>query len=567
MNIYSIIRKNNKFNFAMCIVMTFIINLAQIFTAYILKEFTDIATSERYDRIPNFIIFIILCLSLYFIGNTVYVFFRNRFVKKANMQYKNYYFSKIMNQGMEAENPEKMSQYLSGLVVDMETIESNLIVGDISIFNQSILLVLGLGTMLYLSIPLTIVILVSALLPLFISGLFNNKMPILEKNKSDNSASLTALLSDLLSGYGTIKSYKIEKEVTDIFDEENNEFEDSKKHLYTGRALLNFSMNFSEILISVIVCATGLYLVYLGMITFGTAVASIQLLNYVTGPAGNLGGLLANRKAAFALVEKMQKSIDETNEVKEISQINHYNFDNAHIVMNNVGYKYDESEFEISGVTADFDMGKHYAIIGSSGSGKSSLFKLIMGRYKNYTGSISINNTKLSDMNLEDVYDNIAYIQQSTFIFNDTIVNNVSLYKDFDKEYMDSVLKSTGVDKLIDERGEGYMCGVNGANLSGGEKQRIAIARALLRKPKILLLDEATSALDKESTDSIMNMILNRKDIISISIMHKLSDEVLGRFDSTLLMDNGKLLGEGKIEELLSDKNITKALLRNIAMN
>ena len=199
---------------------------------------------------------------------------------------------------------------------------------------------------------------------------------------------------------------------------------------------------------------------------------------------------------------------------------------------------------------------KKYAIVGESGSGKSTLIKLLMRYYNDYSGSILIDNNDLKSIYSSDLYKNISMIQQNVFMFDDSIKENIRLYSNHDD---DDILKScerAGLSKLINSLPNGIdsLVGENGNKLSGGEKQRIAIARALINDTQILILDESTSALDNETAYNLENSLLNLKDLTLVTVTHKLIKNILNKYDEIIVMKNGSVVEKGSFEYLLSQK-------------
>ena len=148
----------------------------------------------------------------------------------------------------------------------------------------------------------------------------------------------------------------------------------------------------------------------------------------------------------------------------------------------------------------------------------------------------------------------MSLIQQDVYIFDDSLVNNVKLYGNYADEEVDSAIKMAQLDKLFEEKGNDYKCGENGINLSGGEKQRISIARALIKHTPILLLDEATSSLDNETAQNIEMTFLSLKETTRIVIMHKMNENILRQYDEIIMLKSGKVLEKGTFEELMNKK-------------
>ena len=160
------------------------------------------------------------------------------------------------------------------------------------------------------------------------------------------------------------------------------------------------------------------------------------------------------------------------------------------------------------------------------------------------------------EISIDSLFEILSFVEQNVFVFDDSIINNITMYSNMEDELLKEAINKSGLAKLIEEKGPDYRCGENGCNLSGGEKQRISIARALVKKSQLLLLDEATSALDNETSASITNNLLAIGNTTKIMITHRLDEEILSKFDEIIVMKNGNIVEFGTYKELI-DKNAT----------
>lgn len=215
------------------------------------------------------------------------------------------------------------------------------------------------------------------------------------------------------------------------------------------------------------------------------------------------------------------------------------------IVLSDVTFGYNKC-MVLNGCSYRFEKGKHYALLGESGAGKSTLLHLLACVYDNYTGTVSIGNMELKTAGRRSIAKKMAVVSQSTFLFHDTIKNNITL---FDDSYSDEEVKlaaeKAGLAKLLRKLPDGLSTELtdDGNNLSGGERQRIGLARALLRNVDILLLDEFTANLDEQTASELEENVLSQNKTI-LAVTHRMQEEVLSKYDCVLKMQGGKVVAE-----------------------
>jgi len=185
-----------------------------------------------------------------------------------------------------------------------------------------------------------------------------------------------------------------------------------------------------------------------------------------------------------------------------------------------------------------------------------------MRGYDKYDGQILVDDDELQTISLDSLYDLTSIIQQNVFIFNSSIKDNITMFREFDREKVQRAIEIAGLSDLIRERGFDTICGENGINLSGGERQRISIARCILRETPVMLVDEATAALDSVTSSAILSSILNIDGITEIVVTHYLDDSLLKRFDDIIVMSGGRIVEVGKFDELMGKQGLFCSLLK-----
>lgn len=483
---------------------------------------------------------------------------RPAFIRRAMTQYKNMAFDKLMDKGISTFRDESTATYLSALTNDATSIETNYLSQLLSLFTMSVMFFGSVTLMIWYSPLLTAIAVGVTILPLIASIITGKRMVGAEKKVSDQNKNFTAVLTDCLSGFSVIKSFKAEKEIFKMFAAENKALESSKFSKERIKTIVGMIGSMAGMLAQSGVFVAGTYLILSGYdLTTGTVMMFVNLMNFMIRPMAALPGLLAGRKAARGLIQKLSNALSQNNEstgTEEIAAVN------KKIVLENVSFGYDDEKEILHGISTTFDAGKAYAVVGASGSGKSTLLNLLMASTANYKGNILVDGINLKSIKAESLYECISVIQQNVFVFNSSIRDNVTMFRDFPKTELDEAIEHAHLDELIKRRGEDTLCGENGCGLSGGEKQRISIARSLLKKSSVLLADEATAALDAKTAWQVSNDILDLKGITRIVVTHSLEEGLLKRYDGILVLKEGKVEEFGTFDELMDANGYFHAL-------
>ncbi len=549
--IKDIFLKNNYINLGLSIVFIFCFCNLNIITAFLFKSLVDTAISGTLANLKRLIAWSLVYLVFYFFVANIKTFFISKYVSRAMVQYKNFLFNKIVHKNLNVFNKEVTGKYISILTNDIVSIESNYVLGMLNIVTQFLLLVIALGVMVFLNWFLTCCVLTAAIIPFLGSVFLGNKLSAVELNISNNNTVFVSGINDIFKGFSVIKSFQAENQVISIISNKNKKLEEAKKKRRLTANMVNVVSFSSSFFVTVVVCGIGAYLSISQMETLGTVIAFAQLLDYVVGPIQELGTLLANRKATVKLIEEHQEIVNDNVSVWK-GTIRKRSF-NTELTFSDVSFGYGEEEV-LKGINLRIKKGGSYAIVGNSGSGKTTLLNLLQGCHDGYKGTIHIDDVELRKIAVESFYDLMTIIHQNVFLFDDSIYQNVTMYKSFSDEKIDDVIKKAGLDELVKKRGKLYSCGENGKNLSGGEKQKISIARALLNDTPILLVDEATAALDNISERNIMETIIQLKDLTRIVVTHSLKADFLEKFDCIIVIKDGKISDVGKYHDLYDKK-------------
>ena len=499
--------------------------------------------------------FVLLCAGLSLLNYAS----QPRFLERAMRQYKDFAFKKLIGKSISSFRDESAAGYLSALTNDAASIETNYLAQMLAMITKAVTFIGALLLMCRYSLLMTAIAAGLTVLPLIASLLTGNRLQAVESRVSERNGEFTAALSDCLAGFTVVKNFRAEREIFRLFAQSNKALEHEK---FTGRRI--------KMLVGMIGAVTGIFAqlgvfiagVYLSMkggsMTPGAVVLFVNLMNFIISPIAELPGLLACRKAALGLVDKLAAALERSSSREGSETLNRLEHG---IRLENVSFAYEPGKTVLHGINAEFEAGRAYALVGGSGSGKSTLLNLLMAAETNYSGHILADGIELSDISTESLYGTMAAIQQNVFVFNASIKDNVSMFRDFPKTEMDEAIARAHLGALIRERGEDCLCGENGSGLSGGEKQRISIARSLLKKSSVLLADEVTAALDAQTAHRVSSDILDLQGITRIVVTHTLEESLLRRYDKIFVLRGGRIEEAGSFADLMANKGYFYALL------
>lgn len=545
--------RGNGFRFTLAMVQTVLLTGANIMISWLIQQIIDLTTGMD----TGFTFAQIVGLTAVGLGLELGAFgfaylSKPRFIARGIGQYKQFVFSEMCKKGISAFSGENSAVYISALSNDASSIETNYLANIFVITDNCMMCAGALVLMFWYSPLLTVISIALSVLPLLASLATGNLVARAEKQVSDRNEAYMTTLKDSLAGFSVIKSFRAEVQMCRIFAEKVGKVSDAKCLRKKMSVLVQMLAAFSGSIVQFGVFLIGAYLALHGAgLSAGTVLVFVQLLNYVINPVGTIPQALAECKASKALVEKVARALSEN--IREEGTVRKTALEKG-ITLENVCYGYSAEKQVLNGMNVTFEAGKSYALVGASGCGKSTLLNLLMASDPNYSGSIRYDDTELREINTEALYELVSVIQQNVFIFNASIRENITMFSDFPREQVDAALELSGLSQLVAARGEDFQCGENGNNLSGGEKQRISIARSLLKRSRVLLVDEATAALDARTASQVSGAILDLTGITRIVVTHALEESQLRRYDRILTLKNGAVTEAGTFEELMEKK-------------
>ena len=545
--------KGNKLAFGVAVFTALTMAILSLSTSWLIQQLMDtISGVEGALGLKTLALLTVGLICLAVVMGMVEYASKPRFMKKAIQQYKEFAFESLLKKNINTFNGEAAASYISALSNDVTSIEANYLEKQFGLITSLVMFTGAFIMMLLYSPLLTLIVVLLLILPVIASAMVGNKMEAAELTVSKKNETLTDTIKEIIGGFSVVKSFKAEKAVLQFFLKSNTAVEDAKCKKSKIAILIETISSTAGITAQMGVFIAGAYLAISGKgVTPGIVMAFVNLMNFLLQPIAALPEIFASRKASVALMDKLCDLLNK-NVTKEKDEV--IDTLKQGITVQNLSFGYKEDEDVIKGLNLSLEEGKSYALVGASGCGKSTLLNLFLAAYDNYEGRIFYDNHELRDISSEALYDVVSVIQQNVVIFNATLRDNITMFRDIPKEEVDRVIDAAGLRTFVEEHGEDYLCGENGNLLSGGERQRISIARSLLRKVSVLLVDEATAALDKQTAYQVSNAILDIQDVMKVVITHSLEENLLNRFDEIIVLKAGEVAEKGTFEELMKKK-------------
>ncbi len=371
-----------------------------------------------------------------------------------------------------------------------------------------------------------------------------------------NQSRVSSFVQDTFSGVRVVKSFVKEKFTLHKYDEFTEDYKKSNLSLALTNALFYPAVSLIIGLNYVLVVYVGGIRYFDGFISIGNIVAFFSYINYMVWPFISLGWIASLIQKAEVSMERVNEFMNEDTE-RKYEDLHKFPLLNGNIEFRNVSYTYENTGIKaLNNVSFTIEKDKNLAIFGTTGSGKTTIGLLLLGLIEPDEGNIFINDQNIADVPLNQLRESIGYIPQDSFLFSDTIENNLKFANsDLQENQLESYAKKADVHGNIENFKDGYntTVGERGVTLSGGQKQRISIARALIKQAPTLIFDDALSAVDTETEETILNNIedeFENKTIIVIT--HRVSSAKYA--DKIIYLEEGEIVEEGSVEKLMEEK-------------
>lgn len=428
-------------------------------------------------------------------------------------------FCGIFNQKVAEFGANNSAYYINVLSQDVGRINAGYFDSICGIYRVITAFVITFGTLVFLNPYIAIINLVLSIISVAVPKLMENKLNKRKMAASEAGEKYLQNIKEALTGFTTIKLFHVFDYILEKVDISNkNEEICSYKSIQVNYWSAWISMLCSTISY-VLTIGIGVWLVLQGQMTSGAVLAISQLIGGIVAPFEELPVYLVELSSIKELKCKIMKIIN-CSQMEE--QVNQVSIDESGIKLKDVVFSYDETKTQINHVDVCFQKGKKYAVI--------------------------------SSFSENQLYSLVNFIEQDVFLFQDTFWNNISLYRPYSQKEMESAIRQAGLKDVVENLQDGWdtMLDENGNNFSGGEKQRIGLARALLTGTNYLILDEVTSNLDAVLESEIEHTVMELQNVSAIIITHRLNEKLLRKCDAIIAMKDGEIVEQGTFDELMN---------------
>lgn len=465
---------------------------------------------------------------------------RGIYINKSLIKAKVYYVDRLFKKNINEFQEENNAKYLSALTNDMNNIEGKYLIG---IYETGASLIRFLVSFIVIASvsPLALFIgLGVSCLSAIITMLMGKPLQKHERQRSDLFEGYTSYIREVLGAFQIIKANDLEDKVKDDFYNKSEGIQYKGYIIDKIYTFVSASQQFIMMISIFSIFLVSVYMAIKGSITAGAVILIINNMERMFFPLMSLTETFPRIISVKSLFEKIDESLENQDNYEETLELNDFKHS---IEFKNVYFSYEDNPV-LENIDLSLKKGGKYLIVGPSGGGKSTLLKLLRKYFNPTEGEILVDGINLKDIKKESYFKNISNVEQQVFLFEDTVKNNITLYKDYTDEEINLAIERAGLTDFIKGLPEGLdtMIYDNGKNISGGEKSRIAIARGLLAKADIIFLDEAFASLDARVAREIEKTLLSLEGVMVVNVSHVVFDETKDKYDQVFVVKNKAVL-------------------------
>lgn len=542
----------------------------------LLRELRELVTdSIAKNSIEKTLFYVCMIIVISVLLSNLFRYFSQRYMEDLRvhtlLNFRKRVFDNVMNLHVGFFSNERKGDIISKVASDVQVVQFTVTNTLQVVFKEPVTLIVYVILLFNISAKLTLFSLLVIPISAFIISKIVKRLKQQAKEAHESFAKMIGFLDEALSGIKIIKAFNATERTKDKFNNENIFYSNINRKMVRRQQLGSPVSEFLGVLmIAIIVWYGGSLILHNDKNALAAAdfIAYIAIFSQVMRPAKALTDSFSGIHSGIAAGERVLDLIDTKPELINKPNAESVNKFEKALTLENVSFYYGDKQI-LNTININIEKGKTIALVGPSGGGKSTLMDLIPRFHDPKSGSIKMDGVDYRELKIEDLRSQMGIVNQESFLFNDTIFNNIAFAKpDATEEEVIAAAKIANAHEFILNTENGYQSSVGdrGNKLSGGQRQRVCIARAVLANPPIMLLDEATSALDTESEklvqDALNNLMKNRTSIV---IAHRLS--TIQHADKIVVIDKGEVVETGSHSELMATNGLYRRLIDMQAFN
>ena len=527
-----------KVNFCLIFLFSCMVALCNVKQPFIAKNLLDYALISDYANIKSNIIGLLMTIAALLFFEFLRKFLMATYKKQLYIALRENVLKGLLQKDSEQFYKQNNQEYISLFNNDLRDVISDYYLQFIDILFDFFSILVYSFSLFTLNPLLSIIVISTNILPMIIPLIFENQLQTAKMQHLESLKGYNIKLGDVINGFNLIKTHRIENIAEKMLGQASHNSAEYGKRYQNINSISEMLIGLFSFINYLCIIIIGVYLITKGSLTAGGLLAVISVSELLVGPVTNVAYELNAYKGIKSIKEYIfnEYKIDKEKENKILCDE-----EVQRIAIKNLEFQYGQNS-ALKNINIEFKGNKKYLIYGLNGSGKSTLFKILAKLYPNYQGNILVNGKELRNLDGSSYYDKIAIVFQHPFMFNDTLKNNMTLFNNYSEEEIKNMIHKMGLQRIEADiiNGKAYKDSEN--NISGGEIQKIALARVLLEQKKVIFLDEATSAFDAESSMMIESALLTDKSITIINISHKINKELIHYYDEIICLENGEIL-------------------------
>lgn len=469
---------------------------------------------------------------------------------------RNQAFAKIMKLPISYVDATSHGEIINRVINDVDQFSEGLLMGFAQFFTGILTIILTIIILFKINVYVTLVVLLVTPLAMLVAGLIAKNTYKHFKSQSERRARMTGIVDEMIAGLGTVKNFNMEKEIENEFKESDEALRVASQNAIFISAIAFPATRFVNSLVYAGVAISGALLAITGKMSVGQLTSVLSYATQYTKPFNEISGVVTELQNSFACAARVFALIDEEEILPDKDVNNKIENVDGNVEISHVYFSYDKSKKLIEDLNLDVKAGQRIAIVGPTGSGKSTIINLLMRFYDIDSGSIKIEGKNINDITRKSIRENFGMVLQETWLKNASIRDNIAFGKpDATFEEIEAAAKEAYADSFIKRLPDGYDTIVTegGENLSAGQRQLLCIARIMIVLPPMLILDEATSSIDTMTEARISKafdkMMTGRTSFV---VAHRLS--TIKNADVILVLKDGHIIEQGNHNELMEMK-------------